>query len=182
MSDRVTVPIERRVQVVRVGGEPSAGVRLARVASNGTRLEGVTGPDGTWAFRDPYPGTVTVLAAGPGLAGAVQLITAASDWLGELAVEVAELVDGGSVIVPEGSGNIPGLEGHLNPIRDSLGRTYIYGDNLSFEESPDQPFNFAVDHAFMVSDALGNRFELTVLAILGRTSLLRYRRVTASPL
>jgi hypothetical protein len=125
---------------------------------------------------------VTLLAAAPGLAGAVKFVTAASDWLGELAVTIADLVDGGSVIVPEGTGSIPGLVGRLNPIRDSLGRTYVYGDNLSFEESSEQPYNFAVDHAFMVSDALGNRFELTVLAILGRTSLLRYRRVAESPL
>lgn len=131
---------------------------------------------------DPYPGTITLLAAADGLAGAVQLVTAARDWLDDLTLEIAALEEGGSIIVPEGTGTIPGLEGTLNPIRDSLGRTYIYGTNLSFEESPEQPFNFLLEQAFSASDAFGNRFEVTVLAILGRTSLLRYRRLQFSPL
>lgn len=184
MSDRVAVPIARTARVVtdREGRTPTGPVQLARVAANGTRLDGLTGPDGTWTFRDPYPGTVTLLAAAQGLAGAVRLVTAASDWLDELTLELAELPDGGSVIVPAGTGTIPGLDGQLNPIRDSLGRTYIYGTNLSFEEAPDQPFQFLVEEPFSVSDAAMNRFEVTVLAILGRTSLLRYRRLESSPL
>lgn len=172
---------DRVVEVRSNTGQVLAGIDVARVASNGTYMRGRTNEEGRWAFSDAFLGTVTLLAAAPGWNGTFHVLEE-EKWTSPLLMETEPLREGGSIIFERGSGEIPGLSGRLNPIRDSLGRTYIYGDNLSFNDSPDQPFNFIAGANFSVADAVANEFSVSVLAILGRTSLMRYRRTAASPL
>lgn len=175
------VVADRTVTLVGENSRPLPGIHVVRVASNGTYLEGRTNEAGEWSFSDPFSGTVTLLAAGEGLAGVVAVMEDA-DWDGPLELRVISLASGGSLIIRQGTGHVPGLSGRLNPIRDTHGRLYIYGDNLSFNESSQQPFHFSLDMPFSAVDATGATFELTVLAILGHTSLIRYKLVAASPL
>ena len=44
---------------------------------------------------------------------------------GALTIELEPLPEGGSIILPEGTGELPGLEGPLHPVRDPLDRTYL---------------------------------------------------------
>jgi len=171
----------RNVRVIDESGASIADVEIVRIASNGTYLDGRSDNQGTWSYLEPFLGTVTILVAGPGWDGAVGVLEV-DEWSDTLEITLAPVESGGSLIISNGTGYVPGLNGRLNPIRDSQGRTYIYGDNLSFEESPDQPFRFTVDGEFQASDAQGNAFGLTVLGILGRTSLIRYRQRRATPL
>jgi hypothetical protein len=173
--------LDRELHVTDEQGTPIASADCVRVAANGTFLDGRTGEDGVWAFSDPYKGTVTALVAANGRVGAVRSVTR-SEWSGRLELEMPGQPRGGSRIFRTGSGELPGLVGRLNPIRDTLGRTYMYGDNLSFQDSPEQPFSFSENQPFTVEDAFGTVFEVTVRAILGRTSLLDYRSLRESPL
>ena len=43
---------------------------------------------------------------------------------------------------PKPSGRLPGLKGTLNPIRDSLDRTYLYAFNIAINQGEPQPVSF----------------------------------------
>jgi hypothetical protein len=172
---------DRVVEILDTDGNPVAGVGMARIASNGTYIVGVTAEDGRWSFTEVFLGTTTVLAAAEGWGGAFKVLEDA-DWTSPLPLQMEALHGGGSIIFERGTGEVPGLQGRLNPIRDMHGRTYIYGDNISFEDSAEQPYQFLPGAGFMATDAAGNVFELIVLVILGRTSLICYRQVQESPL
>lgn len=178
-DDEVERPAARIIAVRTVAvldaatDRPVRGVQIARVAANGTRLMGVTDDDGEWRFSEHYPGGVTLMAGAPSWSGAAVFLQR-DQWEARAEIRLEGLPGGGSLIFEHGTGFVPSLSGRLNPIRDTEKRNYIYGDNVSFEDSADQPFRFALDRPFVAEDAYGARVGLTVLAIVGRTSLLRY--------
>ena len=73
------------------------------------------------------------------------------------------------------TGYIPGLNGRLSPILDTLNRKYLYADNIAVDGGQQQPVSFEVDKPFELEDAQGSKFEVSVKLISGRTSLLEYR-------
>ena len=156
------------------GHGPVPGISVVRVAANGTRLGGTTDEEGLWIFDEHYTGTVTVLLAGHGWDGQFYVFQP-SEWVNEVSANIGLFEGGGSAIFENGTGHIKGVSGRLNPIRDTADRTYIYGDNISFGDSPAQPFQFSPGEPFDAEDAHGHRISLTVPAIVGRTSLVRYR-------
>ena len=48
----------------------------------------------------------------------------------------------GSIVIRQGTGHIPGLTGRLNPILDTLGRTYLYRGPITA-----QPLRYVRDAA-----------------------------------
>jgi hypothetical protein len=96
-------------------------------------------------------------------------------WVGEKKATVSPTATGGSLII-QSTGFIPGLQGRLNPIRDTLGRTYIYADNISINGSTAQPFSFELGKPMHAVDAAGHKFVITIIDILGRTTLLQYAK------
>jgi hypothetical protein len=179
----VRIVRKRSVRVVEGDetGQPVVGIGVARVASNGTYLHGKTDENGVWSFADPFQGTVTILVGGDGYTAETETLEA-SAWDGERVAVVKKMADGGSIIFPSSTGNVPGLAGSLNPIRDTNNRTYIYARNISIDDSSFQPARFEVGRPFTAEDARGNRFSLTIKVILGRTSLIEYQLLQPSPL
>ena len=93
-----------------------------------------------------------------------------------LAVELATLDGGGSVLFAEATGHIPGLAGRLNPILDTSGRTYLYASNIAINGGCQQPVPFVPgNEELRLTDANGNELLVRVAAITGRSSLLEYR-------
>ena len=118
---------------------------------------------------------MTVFVAAQGCAAHVE-----SGWTpsgGELAVDLSQVADGGSMVIRQGTGHIPGLTSRLNPILDSLGRSYLYARNIAVNGGQAQPVRFVpgTDRLSLV-DANGNEFRVCVKAIAGSSSLLEYRR------
>ena len=103
------------------------------------------------------------------------------DWIPSeraLAIELAALPGGGSVVLSEGTGHIPGLSGRLNPILDTSGRTYLYASNIAINGGRQQPVPFVPgEEELRLTDANGHELLVRVAAITGRTSLLEYRPV-----
>ena len=103
------------------------------------------------------------------------------DWIPSeraLAIELAALPGGGSVVLPEGTGHIPGLSGRLNPILDTSGRTYLYASNIAINGGRQQPVPFVPgEEELRLTDANGHELLVRVAAITGRSSLLEYRPV-----
>ena len=163
--------------VVTVYGDavPLHGVEILALFPNRTWKRSVTDRYGE-AVLDLYAThlPMTVFAAGAGrAAGRVERWVPAD---GALSMELDSHADGGSVIFAESSGHVPGLIGRLNPILDSIGRTYIYASNIAVEHGKQQPVHLALGEPLDMVDADGNRFEVTVVDIVGRSALLEYRR------
>lgn len=93
-----------------------------------------------------------------------------------LSVQMWPSINGGSVVIPDGTGYIPGLDGRLNPILDDLGRTYLYAQNIAIEGGKAQPVPFTVGRPLDVKDSHGHAFRLEIVGIVGSSSLIEYSR------
>ena len=116
---------------------------------------------------------MTVYAAAPGFAAHLE-----HDWMPEqakLKIKMQSLSDGGSVIFPEATGNIPGLSGRLNPKRDTHDRTYLYASNIAINEGQQQPVTFTFGEDLHLTDADGRELIVCIVAIIGRSALIEYR-------
>ncbi len=152
---------------------PFVSVDVVAVAANGTYVQGSTNDAGVAKIRLPARRLVTVFAAHSGAAPALMLDHDASN---DLRITLPRTPGVGGVIFTSGTGQIPGLIGRLDPIRDPQDRYYLYADNISINEDAHQPHHFTVGVPLALEDASGQRMVVTVLAVIGRTSLLRYER------
>ena len=165
------------VITVRTEGTPFAGATVLALFPNNTWKSASTNELGE-AQLDLHTVNLpmTVFFAGPRFAGHVE-----REWLPSersLAIELTPLVDGGSVVIAESTGHIPGLRGRLNPILDTLQRSYLYASNITIDGGEQQPVTFApgVDELHLM-DADGTGRLVRIIAISGRSSLLEYRDV-----
>ena len=165
----------RAVITVRSAGRPLAGVDLLTLFPNKTWKLGVTDQDGEAAVdlhTTHLP--MTVFAAAPGYAAHLE-----REWVpntGALTIELEGLSEGGAVIFPEATGALPGLQGRLNPIRDTHDRTYLYASNIAINEGEQQPVHFLPGEELRLADADGTEMLARIVDIVGRSALVEYRR------
>ena len=117
---------------------------------------------------------MTVFVAAEGFAAHAE-----HDWVPAeraLHIELSPLSKGGAVIIPEGTGTIPGLNGRLNPIRDTRDRTYLYTSNITINEGRQQPVTFVPGEELRLTDADGNKLLTRIIDIVGRSALVEYWR------
>ena len=118
---------------------------------------------------------MTVFVAAPGYAARVE-----RDWVpseGGLAMELAPLPTGGSVVFPEATGHLPGLEGRLNAIRDAHDRTYLYASNIAIDQGKPQPVHFVPGEDLRLTDADGAELLARILDVVGRSALIEFRTI-----
>ncbi len=116
---------------------------------------------------------MTVYAAGPGYSAGIDRAWTPSQ--GGLLVELEPLESGGAAVFAQSTGHVPGLRGRLNPIRDTSDRTYLYADNIAIDEGRQQPVPFRLGKPMRLTDAHGAELSVTIVDIVGRSSLLEYR-------
>ena len=167
------VPADATV-TVHSGGEPLAGIEVLALFPNKTWVRATTNQAGEAAL-DLYTTNLpmTVYAAGPGYSAGIDQAWTPSQ--GGLLVEVKPLESGGAVVFAQGTGHLPGLRGRLNPIRDTFDRTYLYADNVAIDEGRQQPVPFRPGKPMRLTDAHGAELSVTIVDIVGRSSLLEYR-------
>ena len=88
---------------------------------------------------------------------------------------MSALPGGGAVIFPEATGYVPGLTGRLNPIRDTLDRTYLYASNITINKGQQQPVRFVLGEDLRLTDADGKEMLVRIVDIVGRSALVEYR-------
>ena len=159
------------------GGNPLPSVELLVLFPNKTWNSTTTDENGN-AQIDLHTThlPMTVFAAAPGFAAHLE-----NDWMpakGGLAIEMQRLPEGGSVIFPEATGNIPGLSGSLNPIRDTSDRTYLYASNIAINEGQPQPVHFILGENLRLTGTNGRDLSVRIVAIVGKSALLEYRPYT----
>ena len=164
----------RAVIAVWSDGCPMPGVDLLVLFPNKTWKRATTDANGEAAV-DLYTTALpmTVFAAAPGRAAHVE-----REWMPSrdgLAIELRDLPGGGAVIFPEATGYLPGLRGRLNPILDTLNRTYLYASNIAIDQGRPQPVHFALGEDLRLTDADGNELWARIVAIEGRSALVEHR-------
>ncbi len=167
----------RVVITVRAAGRPLPGADLLALFPNKTWNHATTDENGE-ATVDLHTThlPMTVFASAPGHAARLE-----RDWTPSqraLAVELEALPEGGSIIFSEAAGYLPGLKGRLNPIRDTLDRTYLYASNIAIDGGKQQPVQFAYGEELRLTDAGGREMLVRFLDIGGRSALLEYRPVS----
>ena len=155
-------------------GEPMVGADILVLFPNKTWQQAVTDENGDAdlnLYTTHLPMTVYVAMSG-------YTAGIAREWIpshGGLLLEITPMKDGGSVIIPQRNGFIPGLDGRLNPMRDTLGRTYLYADNISIDEGKQQPVTFRLGMPLQLTDAYGTNRIIKILDITGQSSLIEYK-------
>ena len=116
---------------------------------------------------------MTVFAAAHGFAAhSIREWIPAQDGL---AIELEPLPGGGAVILSEDSGQVPGLKGSLNPVRDPLDRTYLYASNIAINQGQQQPVHFVPGEDLRLTDVNGVEVIGRIVEIVGRSALVEYR-------
>ena len=159
---------------VHCAGEPLPGIDVLALFPNATWRKGKTDDDGEVTFdlhSTHLP--MTVYAAALGYAAGLERARIPQE--GRLVLALDRLPAGGSAVFPMATGNLPGLTGTLNPIRDSSDRTYSYGDNIAIEQGRQQPVHFRLGRPMRLTDEYGVELSLTVVDIVDRASLLEYQ-------
>ena len=163
----------RAVISVRSGDGPLPGTDLLLLLPDKTWKRATTDEQGEAAVdlhTTQLP--MTVFASAPGHAAHLE-----RDWTPSeraLAIDLAALPEGGSVIFPEATGHIPGLKGRLNPVRDAHDRTYLYASNIAIDEGKQQPVHFIPGEELQLTDAEGTELRVRIVDIVGRSALVEY--------
>ena len=162
------------VVTIRKEEQPLPEAEVLVLFPNKTWKKAVTDENGEAGF-DLYTAELpmTVFAAAPGCAAALQ-----REWLPSsevLSLELSAQPRGGRAIFPEDTGHLPGLRGRLNPIRDSLDRTYLYASNIAIEQGKPQPVHFLPGEELRLTDSDGADYLVRIVEIIGRSALLEYR-------
>lgn len=163
---------------VTCGGEPVAGADVFALFPNKTWQRASSDGAGVAQLKlYTTDAAMTVFVAAAGFGAAVE-----DGWVpaeGALELQVEAVADGGSVIFADQTGYVPGLEGRLNPILDASDRAYLYTTNVAIDGGQQPPVSFTVGgEPLNLVDAHGNEFDVRIVAMLGQSSLLEYRRPT----
>ena len=158
---------------VFTGNRPAAGVEVLALFPNKTWKRAVTDEHGeaSLALHSSYVG-MTVFAAAEGLSAHVE-----RDWVPAeraLHIELRTIQDGGSAVFPNGHGRIPSLSGRLNPVRDTLDRTYLYASSIAINGGVQQPAALQAKEPLRLTDADGTELTVRVIEILGSSCLVEY--------
>jgi len=166
----------RAVVSVRSGGRPLPGVDLLLLFPNKTWKRATTDEEGE-APVDLHTTRLpmTVFAAAPGHTGHLERRWMPSERA--LAIDLAALPEGGSVILAEATGRLPGLKGTLNPVREAHDRTYLYTSNIAINGGERQPVHFVPGEELRLTDADGTELRVRILDIAGRSALLEHRGI-----
>ena len=92
-----------------------------------------------------------------------------------LAVELAALPAGGSVIFPEAAGAVPGLTGTLHAVRDARDRTFVSASNIAINDGRPQPVPFIPGEELRLADAAGRERRIRIVDVTGRSAVVEYR-------
>ena len=170
-SARAPVPGIQGDVSVTVQGRPLAGATVLALYPSRTQMQEMTDAFGRVQFGFHSELTITVYCAAPGHRAHVE-----RGWRppAPLSVELEAFPTGGSMVIPERTGHLPGLEGRLNPILDSLDRMYLYATNVAIDEGRQQPMHFKQNEAIRLTDVHVAEWMVRFVEMAGNSSVLEY--------
>lgn len=158
-------------------GSPVAGVDVQVISPEGTVSRSTTDERGEARIDSRARALpLTVFASAGGFAACVE-----RDWIPAerpLSLDLKRSAHGGSAVLHEGSGRLPGLDGILNPVKVAGGRVCLYASNIAINHGQSQPVRLALGEEFHVADTDGNELVVQFVDIAGRSALVEYRAAT----
>ena len=114
---------------------------------------------------------ITVMCAAEGFRAHVE-----RDYVPDAPLEVRlqSVQEGGSHIIANRSGFLPGIQGHLNPMLDDLDRPHLYADSIMINEGQSQPVRFLLNEPIRLLDARGNHATLWFREMIGTSCIFDY--------
>lgn len=156
-------------------GKPLRDMHVLVVYPNKTYLEARTDAFGHADFKLYAKLPMTVFCAAPGFAAGVASGFEPGDGPGAvLELRTRSAPEGGSVVIPNGTGYVPGIRGRLNPIRDDLDRLYVYADNVAVNDGVQQPAYFRLNEPIKLTDALGSTVTVWFREVIGSSTVFDY--------
>ncbi len=153
-------------------GRPLPDVNVLMLYPNRTYREARTDAAGRADFVLYAKLPMTVLCAAKGLAAHVTRDHRPDE---PLEVRMEPVADGGSLIIADRTGRLPGIQGRLNPIIDTLDRTYLYADNVAVNDGQTQPVRFALNEPVRLTDSLGASATVWFREMAGASCVFDYR-------
>ena len=173
----VPIPTGAAVNVrIHSDGQPVEGADILLVLPNRTLISAIADERGE--VRVELPSTrapLTALVAAKGYRGCVYRDLVDTAW--DMEFNMKPMPKGGSVIISDGIGEIPGLVGRLNPIHDLRDRTFLYATNVIIDGGKRQPVQFSPLQTLTLTDADGNEALVCIVEIMGQLSLVEYEFV-----
>lgn len=154
-------------------GWPVRDVHVVMLYPDKTYREGRTDGFGHADFVLYAELPMTVLAAAPGFGACVESGPLPDE--GPLELRMQPVPNGGSQIIADRAGHLPGIRGRLNPILDRFDRTYLYADNVSIDEGRQQPVDFGLNEPVRLTDASGASATVWFREMVGTSCVFDYR-------
>ena len=153
-------------------GRPLPDVNVLMLYPNRTYREARTDAFGRADFVLYAKLPMTVLCAAKGLAAHVTRDHPPDQ---PLEIRLKPVADGGSLIIADRTGHLPGIQGRLNPIIDTLDRTYLYANNVAINDGQTQPVHFALNEPVRLTDSLGASATVWFREMAGASCVFDYR-------
>lgn len=154
-------------------GKPINDADVLVTLPGGKSVRTTTDSDGVGHVEVPAPGfPFTVFAARHGVSACAR-----HGWVpaqGTLAMRPDMLRDGGSVILHERQGSLPGLRGNLEFSRDSQGEILLHAHGFSVCDERTQPIGLDPGNTVRVVDQVGRSATVRLVDMAGRAVLLEY--------
>lgn len=164
------------ISVYKNNYTPLSSVQLLLLFPNHTWIQATTDENGfaTVELHSTHL-PMTVFAAKKGYTAFVQ-----HEWVpskGLLTIVMQDFLNGGSIIITNRSGYLPGLNGKLNPFIDDLGKAFLIATNIEVSQGVEQPVRIAFGREIHLRDSNGFQLWCKFISIVGSSSLVEYRRL-----
>lgn len=164
------IPSEFFIRIKNEKGEPLQDATVLLVADNNTCLSQETDSLGIAVFKINVLRQYKLFVAHANCPAFMLERIDPNDNL-ELVLYSSENI--GSIICNR-TGYIPGLKGRLNPILDTINRTYLYADNIAIDGGKIQPVSFKIGVPMDLEDCYGMIMQVTIKDIQGPVSLIEF--------
>ncbi|WP_103069656.1 toll/interleukin-1 receptor domain-containing protein [Aquimarina sediminis] len=158
------------INVINENKEPIKNAKVVLVANNSTYLEGFSDEKGLAHFIIRTRKLYTVLIAHPEYPAVLFKNVNPKE---DIEVRIENTQNYGSLILNK-SGEIPGINGKIEPVLKPNGKVSLYADNIAIEEGKPQPYGFELNKSICIEDNGGNIIHLTFRFFQGRIALIDY--------
>jgi len=166
------------IKVRDENSKPISGATILLVGANGTYLQQQSDNEGLATFLVEKRRTITVFCAHPDYPA---FLGQDFDPVKDLRVMLAQIEGIGSLVSLGGHIKIPGLNGSINPIHDSINRLYVYTKNIAVDGGKGQPVSFEIGKPLHFEDSSGHEMFVTFVAVIADCFLVEYKPAHPRP-
>lgn len=159
------------VKVSDSTGKPIENAQVVAILKSGA-YQDTTLENGEYVCS-PTEQCVKVFAAAPGYEAMVKKYSGAA---GTLAVSMKASDTKNSAVI-RSAGELPGIDGRINPVLDNLKRLYLYTTKIGLEANgrpAPQPLKFALGRQIDAMDSTGKDFKMWVVDITPQVSVVEF--------